>query len=671
MRASERWGAFALSAKRIVRLMWRGLVFLAAGLIISFALIIFAGNVLFSAPRDIAHRSGHPYSKTCRDQPNGGWGVFADASVRNDEYKAIAQDEQWAARLKCVIQTHSIPVPTPGAGEPAYLKYHIAFLEFQEDGNPQAIGRADQAVPSGGTVIRSQLDALLQHLESRNSNYVVAFAHGWRHDASMGDGNVADLRHYAAHAARFVSDRRRSEGRLLETEVTAVYIGWPGARVDETRLNRAFEFVGLRRLGEWLTSAAAVFTLFDRKPISEQVAPYALSSLRQVAELLTKRKFAAPTHEQKMIVFGHSLGGNMLMTALGDHLAKQIHSHVPGTAMSSPLGDLVVLINPASEAGKWIALQREIWKIAPSRPFEGSQTQIEAGHRLFPIQQRPVLVSVTAARYWPPGGVRSEDCMAALESGVLKRRLDTVAREEARGLQYDLPTHDLFPAFRFDFRPVADSMTRWARRIESPGERKACEASPHSGLRSWLMMPVFWFADRLRYFPFINTDHEQTRTIGHFEAPRAAFGNLLLSSSSEKPFGTTHELAGLSPAGSEVPIEYRSTPYNAKAACPSVTSWLYAARRINSPYGTRWDTRNLDSKNLSKIGMQSVNKPAAQFVHGYVSTGRLPITRANDPLWNIRAYDNALAKHNGYALSSFICAMQQLVLDDITYVPPV
>jgi hypothetical protein len=69
--------------------------------------------------------------------------------------------------------------------------------------------------------------------------------------------------------------------------------------------------------------------------------------------------------------------------------------------------------------------------------------------------------------------------------------------------------------------------------------------------------------------------------------------------------------------------------------------------------------------------MQSVNKPAAQFVHGYVSTGRLPITRANDPLWNIRAYDNALAKHNGYALSSFICAMQQLVLDDITYVPPV
>ena len=43
-----------------------------------------------------------------------------------------------------------------------------------------------------------------------------------------------------------------------------------------------------------------------------------------------------------------------------------------------------------------------------------------------------------------------------------------------------------------------------------------------------------------------------------------------------------------------------------------------------------------------------------------------PITRANDPFWNMRAFDNELSRHDGYRLTSFICAVSQLVLDDTT-----
>ena len=43
-----------------------------------------------------------------------------------------------------------------------------------------------------------------------------------------------------------------------------------------------------------------------------------------------------------------------------------------------------------------------------------------------------------------------------------------------------------------------------------------------------------------------------------------------------------------------------------------------------------------------------------------------PITRANDPFWNVRAFDNELSRHDGYRLTSFICAVSQLVLDDTT-----
>lgn len=37
----------------------------------------------------------------------------------------------------------------------------------------------------------------------------------------------------------------------------------------------------------------------------------------------------------------------------------------------------------------------------------------------------------------------------------------------------------------------------------------------------------------------------------------------------------------------------------------------------------------------------------------------------------MRAFDTALARHDGFMLSSFICAMNQLVMDDITaFTPP-
>jgi hypothetical protein len=55
-----------------------------------------------------------------------------------------------------------------------------------------------------------------------------------------------------------------------------------------------------------------------------------------------------------------------------------------------------------------------------------------------------------------------------------------------------------------------------------------------------------------------------------------------------------------------------------------------------------------------------------RFIHGFADSGIAPPTRPNDPFWNLRAFDTALAEHDGYMLSSFICAMNQLVLDDVT-----
>ena len=73
-----------------------------------------------------------------------------------------------------------------------------------------------------------------------------------------------------------------------------------------------------------------------------------------------------------MIVIGHSLGGNMLMTALKDQLIKDVVRHEPETMFGSPVGDLIVLLNPASEAAHWTAIQRAVWHRIAFRAAEAN-----------------------------------------------------------------------------------------------------------------------------------------------------------------------------------------------------------------------------------------------------------------------------------------------------------
>lgn len=304
-----------------------------------------------------------------------------------------------------------------------------------------------------------QLDALRQHLRGR-SNYVIVFAHGWRHDASIGDSNLADLRLYAAHAARFLAERCEIERLYCDTRVTGIYIGWRGARVNERFWE---EYFG--PLGSYLAEAAAVTTLFDRKPVSEQVAPSAISALRAIDSDLSPRnssgEFKPNWPINRVIIFGHSLGGNLFATGLRDDLIKAVRRHKPGEEIPAVLGDLVVLINPASEASKWTEVQREVWdKIAFHADQNTTIDDVIAGHRFFPISQRPIIVSVTSALEFPAGGLREADCIwTAVHrdnhyNDDRQLYMDEIEKSEGifkRGVEYDQATHDLFPRLQVRF----------------------------------------------------------------------------------------------------------------------------------------------------------------------------------------------------------------------------
>jgi hypothetical protein len=603
----------ALAIARLMRSVARAVVMaIALGVLgVVFAGIVFAINLIVAVPYNVAFRALDPDSEICRTPPSG-WDILADSSIvppiGNDENLAVERGlasnvkVDWARRLHCSIQTHAIPgyqaLDRAGApvGDVRSLSYDLAFLEFQENGDPYLLCNEsdyDQRHCDGVSfhldlanpeTHRGQFDALLERLKASPKNYVVAFIHGWRDNADIGNGSVANLRFYAGSAARFVADRCAwGDQRFCGMKTTAIFIGWRGARSDENRLRNAFvqvakPFCGAQRcwftdLGDDIATIAATFTLFDRKPVSEAIAPSVISALRAVARQIGVQGALRPDDlapcesaaallgdtpvcqsgpadalapQGRMIVFGHSLGGNVLATGLLDETIKLVELHKPGDFLPPPLGNLIVLLNPAAEAMKWTGIQRAVWRrVATSDADEARTRDVIEGHGFFRDDQRPVLVAATAARDWPPDGIWSTDCAnlarqanltnADKKAQDILREYENEAKRRAQDYIYDSATYDLFPAFSVDFRPLASSLERYAQRSPWPplAVSSAAGAEPSdlsylldgcathrpSSVSGWL---AHYAGAWLRVFPFMNTDAEKTHTIGQLDPPRSS-----------------------------------------------------------------------------------------------------------------------------------------------------
>jgi hypothetical protein len=235
--------------------------------------------------------------------------------------------------------------------------------------------------------------------------------------------------------------------------------------------------------------------------------------------------------------------------------------------------------------------------------------------------------------------------------GTLSAGKRVVSKE---GWDYDWATYDLFPFFKGDFRPMADTLERLAYQRDP---HDACDDAPVSLARRIVMSPLYGLSLFLRVFPVMNTNPEESHTLGNLDPPRgptAAFNNF-----SGRPFGTTHELVGLAPALDrskrkrddtgvrEIPIGYDEV-VSPLADCPIARSWLLQARKKTIAYGDNPNGLNWDSERAG------ANAPASRFRHGFKSAGISPITRANDPFWNMRAFDTALVRHDCYMLFIYL-----------------
>ncbi|EAR20680.1 alpha/beta hydrolase [Nitrococcus mobilis] len=243
--------------------------------------------------------------------------------------------------------------------------YLLGFIEFDDQG--QLWDRKQMA---------DVVDKLAGEAGKKDLLMVV-FVHGWKHSAAPSDTNVQTFR----KVLRELTDAEVQIAKLMDTparEVVGVYLGWRGGSVTVPLLKE--------------------LTFWDRKNTAQKVGRGGVTEVLSRLELIKRDKKSiseAGHNRTRLVIVGHSFGGAVVHTALGQILENRFVQTTGPAGTQSDIGgfgDLVVLINPALEARQFSAL---------------SDISTERG-TYFP-SQLPVMLEMTseadyATRYAFPAG---------------------------------------------------------------------------------------------------------------------------------------------------------------------------------------------------------------------------------------------------------------------------
>jgi len=225
-----------------------------------------------------------------------------------------------------------------------------------EDGYDLAIVEFDD---QGVFHDRGQQDALLAKLKERagKDTIVLAFVHGWKHNAADDDGNLIAFKAVLKQAA---ADEKAAGARVL-----GVYIGWRGASLKGGLLSN--------------------ITFWDRKQAAFRVG---LGSVRELFGRL--RQFRHSQAERgsasSLILVGHGFGGLVVYQAAAQSLIEA--ATTPSGEIVPSFADLILLVNPAFEAVRYLPVHSLVEQHGP-----GS----------YAPDQQPFFVAITSETDWATG----------------------------------------------------------------------------------------------------------------------------------------------------------------------------------------------------------------------------------------------------------------------------
>lgn len=506
-------------------------------------------------------------------------------------------------RILCYLSTFEVPGAKAWKKEPRGSRilepdrYRLSFVEMPED---QPKLRHEQ-----------QLTDLLTSFKDGQQDVVVVYIHGWRHDAGPGNGNVRNFRTMLGYFRSALNTRCVEEGAYCKAKLTGVYLSWRGRSYAESAKYEASA-----------VDLAGVFpTVWSRKSQSEKLAttgngagsPIVGSVLTQIQKSLELQKGAYNNKADKMLVIGHSFGGNMLATYLLPKALDQIKTHEAGQEIKPLLGDLVVLMNPASEARKWTDLQKAMrakagipddvnWVSSlPSDQEEVRRPGIMRWARLFAKKQRPTYISITATDNWAPNDAtgKKPDRATKILFPMAQMASLNFAREDRTTIGHLVPDYQLIPqnGKRLPFRRMKST-----------------------------------------------------------------------------PIGASHDL--ILNAGNGAPSSYLNSGDPKKARCGPHHGWLRKSQqKANEHFGTNWDSGYNDKKEGTEALLDNMNGAEIQFRHSLWLKNSSGMTKKGvraestsqgfSPFWNIRA-NKAVTSHGGISSFPALCGLSLLWLDNAT-----
>lgn len=256
-----------------------------------------------------------------------------------------------------------------------YKKYWAGFVEFDDEGwlyDPHG-------QPTQMQVVQSRLKKELNDPQYANADFlVVAFVHGWHHNANDTDCNVHEFRAMLKVANDRYAAAMSADPRMHPRRIVGVYAGWRGESIDINGIN--------------------VTTVLDRRNAAERVAKgdvrelFAQLRKLQIGESQKSDVAGGPMRADRMrtVVIGHSFGGLIAFHGMspavlnelaltkpedgdrgcrptvyrppavqmqnGERVAKA-ETEAAEKARTAPVfPDMLILINPAFEATRFESL---------------------------------------------------------------------------------------------------------------------------------------------------------------------------------------------------------------------------------------------------------------------------------------------------------------------------
>lgn len=247
--------------------------------------------------------------------------------------------------------------------------YKLGFVEFDDQGS---FWNRDQLKAIEKMI---QSEAGIGQSGGARGIIMVLFVHGWKNNAAYGNTNVEMFR----ATLKELNQAEKIQNGGNARQIVGIYAGWRGLSVKS----------------DFFPPLGKELTFWSRKRAAHKVGGGAMTellvNLEQLQETANK-SIQPPEPRCGFIIIGHSFGGAAVYSAIYQMVTERSVETIQQDQPLKPLGDQVILLNPAFEALRHYNLN----ELALSIPK-------------YPDSQRPVLSIFTskgdtATGFWFPTG---------------------------------------------------------------------------------------------------------------------------------------------------------------------------------------------------------------------------------------------------------------------------